>query len=57
MGVRHESGGEAPRAYVVIQPGSTVSEEDIKKFVAERVRGLYLFFIDYKKEMIYYERG
>ena len=35
IGIPHERFGEAPRAYIVKKPGSTLSEQDIVKFVAE----------------------
>ncbi|CAH0716921.1 unnamed protein product, partial [Brenthis ino] len=37
VGVPHESGGEAPRAYVVIQSAANVTEEEVKSFVAEKL--------------------
>ncbi|XP_069364062.1 luciferin 4-monooxygenase-like isoform X2 [Maniola hyperantus] len=37
VGVPHETGGEVPRAFVVHQSGSNLSEEEIKAFVAEKL--------------------
>ncbi|XP_050669214.1 uncharacterized protein LOC126968314 isoform X1 [Leptidea sinapis] len=37
IGVPHEAGGEVPRAFVVRQPGATVSEEEICSFVASKL--------------------
>ncbi|KAI8441493.1 hypothetical protein MSG28_015082 [Choristoneura fumiferana] len=36
VGLPHAASGELPLAFVVAQPGSTVTEEELKKFVAER---------------------
>ncbi|KAK2706327.1 uncharacterized protein LOC136029917 [Artemia franciscana] len=36
IGVPDERTGEAPRAYVVLKPGSNVSEKSLSNFVAER---------------------
>lgn len=38
VGIRHDSGGEVPRAFVVLQPGCQLSEDEVKAFVAEKVR-------------------
>ncbi|XP_045782487.1 luciferin 4-monooxygenase-like isoform X2 [Maniola jurtina] len=37
VGVPHETGGEVPRAFVVLQSGYNLSEEEIKAFVAEKL--------------------
>ncbi|XP_049882698.1 uncharacterized protein LOC126378403 [Pectinophora gossypiella] len=37
VGKDSKEAGEVPVAFVVVQPGATVTEEDLKKFVAERL--------------------
>ncbi|XP_067211009.1 uncharacterized protein [Linepithema humile] len=37
IGVPHDKYGEIPKAFVVPKPGQKVNEDEIKKFVAERV--------------------
>lgn len=37
VGVKHDKNGEAPRAFVIKQPESQITEEDIKHFVSEKV--------------------
>lgn len=37
IGIEHQQFGEIPKAFVVARPGVSVSEEEIKDFVAERV--------------------
>ncbi|XP_032681987.1 4-coumarate--CoA ligase 1-like [Odontomachus brunneus] len=37
IGVPHDKYGEIPKAFVVPKPGMKVDEDDLKKFVAERV--------------------
>jgi acyl-CoA synthetase (AMP-forming)/AMP-acid ligase II len=37
IGVRDETGEEVPKAYVVVQAGHEVSEQDVRDYVAERV--------------------
>ena len=37
IGVPHERFGEAPRAFVVKQPGSLLSEKAVAGYIAERV--------------------
>ncbi|KOB71639.1 AMP dependent coa ligase [Operophtera brumata] len=37
IGIPHESGGEVPLAFVVVQPASDVTEKELQEFVAERV--------------------
>lgn len=37
IGVPHDKYGEIPKAFVVPKPGQKINENEIKKFVAERV--------------------
>lgn len=37
VGIPHKESGEVPLAFVVVQPGKTVTELNIKDFIAERV--------------------
>ncbi|XP_052743141.1 uncharacterized protein LOC112053001 [Bicyclus anynana] len=37
VGIPHESAGEVPRAFVVLQPGSSLTEEEIKAFIATKL--------------------
>lgn len=37
VGVKHDKNGEAPRAFVIKQPDSQITESDIKSFVSEKV--------------------
>lgn len=37
VGVPDRQCGEVPKAFVVLRPGSTISEDDVKTFVASRV--------------------
>lgn len=37
IGIQHPVTGEAPKAFVVVKPGSKVNEDDIKEYVAARV--------------------
>lgn len=38
IGIPDVSAGEVPRAYVVLRPEAKISEADVKKFVAEKVK-------------------
>ncbi|KAI8441494.1 hypothetical protein MSG28_015083 [Choristoneura fumiferana] len=37
VGVPHAGAGEVPRAFVAVQPGASVTAEELQKFVAERL--------------------
>ncbi|XP_073964929.1 luciferin 4-monooxygenase-like [Choristoneura fumiferana] len=37
VGVPHAGAGEVPRAFVALQPGASVTAEELQKFVAERL--------------------
>ena len=37
VGMPHEKWGESPHAYVVLRPGETASEDELKQFVHERL--------------------
>jgi acyl-coenzyme A synthetase/AMP-(fatty) acid ligase len=39
VGKPDSSAGEIPKAYVALQPGAKATEEDLLKFVAEKVAG------------------
>ncbi len=39
VGLPHEKWGEAPHAFVVLRPGATVSEEELRGFARERLAG------------------
>jgi acyl-coenzyme A synthetase/AMP-(fatty) acid ligase len=42
--VPDEAAGELPRAYVVKSPGSTLTEDDVAKFVAGSYQFVYYLF-------------
>lgn len=46
IGVEDRAAGEVPLAFVVPQPGQTLTEKEVQNFVAERVRdkGFSFFF-------------
>ncbi|XP_063391516.1 uncharacterized protein LOC134677026 [Cydia fagiglandana] len=37
VGIPDSSAGEVPRAFVVLQPGATATDEELRKFVAEKL--------------------
>ncbi len=39
VGLPHETWGEAPHAFVVLRPGSTLTEEELRGFARERLAG------------------
>jgi len=39
VGLPHEKWGEAPHAFVVLKPGMTLSEEELRGFARERLAG------------------
>jgi acyl-CoA synthetase (AMP-forming)/AMP-acid ligase II len=39
VGLPHEKWGEAPHAFVVLRPGATLSEEELRGFARERLAG------------------
>jgi fatty-acyl-CoA synthase len=39
VGLPHEKWGEAPHAFVVLQPGATLTEEELRAFARERLAG------------------
>ena len=39
VGVPHEQWGEAPHAFVVLEPGATLSEEELREYARARLAG------------------
>jgi fatty-acyl-CoA synthase len=39
VGLPHEKWGEAPHAFVVLKPGTTLTEEELRGFARERLAG------------------
>ena len=39
VGLPHEKWGEAPHAFVVLQPGAVLTEEELRSFARERLAG------------------
>jgi len=43
VGIPDAEAGELPRAYVVIRPGNTLTEREVKQFVAGDLASLHHF--------------